>query len=119
MRPGVAFLCALASLPQLRRERKAPRAAAGAAHADEDRLLLLLAEVGAVQHLRGLLLEQVVQRQIAGEDAVVGRERGLIGRRRRGDLGLARRLGCFDFRHRALKSSNAGLTRVSMLTIGT
>jgi hypothetical protein len=40
-------------------------------------LLLLLGEVGAFQHARGLLLEQLMHREIAGDDAVVGRERGI------------------------------------------
>src|SRR5581483_5427763 len=54
------------SPPQLGGEGKAAGAAAWAAHADQQALLLLVGEIGAVEHFRGLLLEQVVQRQIAG-----------------------------------------------------
>ena len=39
-------------------------------HGDEDVLLLLLVEVGAVEHLPRLLLEQLVQRQRAVESAL-------------------------------------------------
>src|SRR5262245_28252782 len=48
---------------ELRGERHGAGAAAGAVHGDEDVLLLLLVEVGAVEHLPRLLLEQLVQRQ--------------------------------------------------------
>ena len=45
-------------------------------------MLLLVVEVGAVEHGSGLLLEQVVERQVAGDDAVVGGEcGGVLGRR--------------------------------------
>jgi hypothetical protein len=106
------------SPPQLRRERKSPRAAAGAGHADEDALLLLFGEVGAVEHAGGLLLEQLMQRQVGGDDAVVGRERGFFGLpqlfgpgRRRGFALCAsprlRRLGLFALGHGRILSSPA------------
>src|SRR4051812_41527049 len=47
-------------------------AAAGTAHGDEDALLLLLVEIGSVEHLARLLLKQVVQREITDGDLVVG-----------------------------------------------
>jgi hypothetical protein len=81
---------------QLRRERKPSGPAAGAAHGDEDRLLLLVGEVGALQHDRGLLLEQLVQRQIAGEDLVVGPQGGDV---RRCCAGFAFRHGFLLTRH--------------------
>src|SRR5207253_1102133 len=40
-------------------------AATGAAHRDEDVLLLLLVEIGAIEHRARLLREQVVQREAA------------------------------------------------------
>jgi hypothetical protein len=85
----------LSGLTKFRRKRHPARAAARAAHGDEDALLLLVAEIGALQHGAGLLLEQVVQGQVAGHDAVVvGRDgRG----RRRG--GLARRFLFPGLRH--------------------
>jgi hypothetical protein len=39
-------------------------------------LLLFVGQVGALQHGCGLPLEEFVQRQIAGEDLIVGRRRG-------------------------------------------
>src|SRR5579863_2084237 len=56
--------------PQLCGERKRASRAARAAHADQDALLLFFGEIGTVQHPRGLLLEQFVQRQIAGHDLI-------------------------------------------------
>ena len=50
-------------------------AAAGTAHGDEDALLLLLVEIGAVEHLARLLLKQLVQREITDGDLVVGARR--------------------------------------------
>src|SRR5712671_126381 len=44
------------------------RPAARAAHREQDALLFFLADVGLVQDRGGLLLKQVVLRQIAGED---------------------------------------------------
>src|SRR4029077_10104134 len=100
---------------QLRRKAHPARPAAGAAHGDEDALLLLVVEVGAFQHGAGLLLEQVVERQVAGDDAVVGGERGgLVGR----GAGFLCRFGFLALRHRVPGSSYAGLTRVSMLRAG-
>jgi len=66
---------------QLRRKAHPARAAAGAGHGDEDALLLLVVEVGAVEHGAGLALKEFVERQVAGDDAVVGGERGVLGRR--------------------------------------
>ena len=54
-------------------------------HGDEDILFLLLVEIGAVEHLPGLLLEQLMQRQRALRDWVLGPG---IGLRRRGFGGL-------------------------------
>jgi hypothetical protein len=94
-RPG-AVVNERASRPplQLRRERKTAGAAARTAHGDENALLLLVVEIGILQHGPRLLLEQLVQRQIAGEDAVGGWRLDLIGRRRgpnsRRRAGLAR-----------------------------
>jgi len=67
---------------QLRGKAHPARPAAWAAHADQDGLLLLVVEIGALQHGRGLLLKQRVQREVAGEDLVVGRRRGRDRRRR-------------------------------------
>ena len=47
------------------RVRHGAGSATGAAHGDEDVLPLLLVEVGAVEHLSRLLLEQLVQRKRA------------------------------------------------------
>src|SRR5580704_655831 len=67
---------------QLRRKRHPARPAARAAQGDEDALLLLVVEVGALQHGAGLALEEFVERQVAGDDAVVGGEGvGVLGRR--------------------------------------
>ena len=58
-------------------------------------MLLLVVEVGALQHGAGLALEQLVERQVAGDDAVVGGERGgVLGRRYDG---FSRRLVFFFF----------------------
>src|SRR5436309_13942512 len=46
-------------------ERHRAGAATGAAHGDENVLLLLFVEVGAIEQLSGLLLEQRVQRECA------------------------------------------------------
>src|SRR5579862_2655914 len=73
---------------QLRRKAHPARPTARAAHGDEDALLLLVVEVGAVEHGAGLALKQFVERQVAGDDAVVGGERGgVLGRRGGGFLG--------------------------------
>src|SRR5215469_15652900 len=49
--------------PELGGERHRAGAATGAAHDDENVLLLLLVEVGAIEQLPGLLFEQRVQRE--------------------------------------------------------
>jgi hypothetical protein len=49
-------------------ERGAAGATAGAAHGEQDALALLVVEIGALQHLGSLLLEQLVERQVAGFD---------------------------------------------------
>jgi len=77
-------LNSIPSLPPLQLRRKAHPAgpATRAAHGDEDALLLLFVEVGALQHGAGLALEEFVERQVAGDDAVVGGEGGgVLGRR--------------------------------------
>jgi hypothetical protein len=67
---------------QLRRKRHSAGPAAGAAQGDEDALLLLVVEVGAVEHGAGLALKEFVERQVAGDNAVVGGEGvGVLGRR--------------------------------------
>jgi hypothetical protein len=87
---------------QLRRKRHPPCPAARAAHGDEDALLLVVVEVGAVEHGGGLFLEQFVERQVAGDDAVVGGERGVLLRRPGG--GFSRWLFSFRwFRHYAVR----------------
>src|SRR5579862_443707 len=103
---------------QLRRERKAAGTAAWAAHADQDALLLLFAEIGAVEHDARLLLEQFVQRQIARHDACFVRRRdATFGH---GVGGFSRRFSFFPgLRHHIPSSSYAGSTRVSMISIGT
>src|SRR5580700_7907131 len=78
---------------QLRRKRHPARPAARAAQGDEDALLLLVVEVGAVEHGGGLALEEFVERQVAGDDAVVGGERGGVLGRRGG--GFSRRFFSF------------------------
>jgi hypothetical protein len=100
---------------QLRRKRHPARPAAGAAQGDEDALLLLVVEVGALQHGAGLALKEFVERQVAGDDAVVGGQRGVPGRR---GGGFSWGFVFFGFRHCILSSSYAGLTRVSMLSVG-
>src|SRR5262245_6531772 len=82
----VAHPTILRFAPELRRERHRAGAAARAAHGDEDALLLLLVEVGTIEHHARLLPEQLVQREAARFHLiVVRRRRGLakgIGRRR-------------------------------------
>src|SRR5215470_8243478 len=68
------------SAPELRGERHGAGAAAGAAHGNEDVLLLLLVEVGTVEHLPRLLLEQFVQRERAVGNLLL--RRGVGSRRR-------------------------------------
>src|ERR1700689_4578813 len=76
------LMAGVSSPLQLRRKRHPTRPATRAAQGDEDALLLLVVEVGALQHGAGLALEQFVERQVAGDDAVVGGERGGgLGRR--------------------------------------
>src|SRR5258708_23095235 len=65
-------------------ERHRAGAATGAAHGDENVLLLLLVEVGAIEQLSGLLFEQRVQRECAIRNLIL--RRGLpsgVGLRRR------------------------------------
>src|SRR5215470_7346791 len=57
-------------LLQLHAERHPARPAARAGHRHEDALSLLLVDVGALQHIAGLLFEQVVKGQIADADGV-------------------------------------------------
>ena len=101
-----AFLNCFSPPPlQLRRKRHPAGPAAGAAHGDEDTLLLLVVEVGALQHGAGLALEEFVERQVAGDDAVVGGERGGVLGRRGG--GFSWRLFSFRwFRHYAVRKSS-------------
>src|SRR4051812_4771311 len=54
---------------QLHGVRQAPASAAGAAHRDQEVLLLLLIEVRALDEVTGLLCEQIVQRHAAGRAA--------------------------------------------------
>jgi hypothetical protein len=82
---------------QLRRKRHPAGPAAGAAHGDEDALLLLVVEVGAVEHGAGLALEELVERQVAGDNAVVGGEGGGVLGRWGG--GFSWWFGFFGFRH--------------------
>src|ERR1700722_3751381 len=93
---------------QLGGKRKAAAAAAGAAYADEEALFLLLGEIGARQHGAGLLGEQLMQREIAGQDPGIGRERGVLGRRLR-LLGFSR-LWFLRLWHWLSGSSYAGLS---------
>jgi hypothetical protein len=60
---------------QLSRKRKSARPAARATHPDQDALLLLIVEVGAVEHDAGLLLKQLMQGQVAGHDLILGDSR--------------------------------------------
>src|SRR6266446_8470754 len=62
-------------------ERHRASAATGAAHGDENVLLLLLVEVGAIEQMSGLLFEQRVQREYAIRNLIL--RRGL-----RSDVGL-------------------------------
>src|SRR5262249_23240240 len=63
-----------AKLPlELGGERHCAGAATGAAHGDENVLLLLLVEIGSVEQLSRLLLEQRVQRERAIRNLVLGR----------------------------------------------
>src|SRR5690349_2639683 len=75
---------------QLRRERQRAGAAARAAHGNQDALLLLLVEIGAVEHGARLLREQVVQREAARFGLIVRRR----GRRAAKRLGRGRRREC-------------------------
>src|SRR5215467_12840225 len=59
-------------------ERHCAGAATGAAHGDENVLLLLLVEVGAIEQLSGLLFEQRVQREGAIRNLIL--RRGLRSR---------------------------------------
>src|SRR5215467_10620916 len=70
--------------PELSGERHPAGTAAGAAHSDQDILLLLLVEVEAIEHRARLLLKQLMQRQVAGL-ALAWRRRlaDRVGRRRR------------------------------------
>src|SRR6516225_68859 len=54
-------------------ERHRASAATGAAHGDENVLLLLLVEVGAIEQLPGLLFEQRVQREGAIRNLILRR----------------------------------------------
>src|SRR5262249_41066943 len=66
-----------AKLPlELGGERHCAGAATGAAHGDENILLLLLVEIGPVKQLSRLLLEQRVQRERAMRNLVLGRPLG-------------------------------------------
>ncbi len=60
-------------LAQFHAERQAAGAAAGAGHGEEDRLLLLLVDIGTIEHRRGLLLEQFVKREVACTDLRIDR----------------------------------------------
>ena len=91
---------------QLRRKTHPAGPAARAAHGDEDALLLLVVEVGAVEHGAGLALEEFVERQVAGDDAVVGGEGGGVLGRRGG--GFSRLFVFFRFRHHWSGSSTRG-----------
>src|SRR5262245_55733462 len=74
---------------ELRGERHRAGAAARAAHGDQDALLLLLVEIGAIEHGPRLLREQLVQRQAAALGLTVirgGRLAERIGRRGRREL---------------------------------
>ena len=69
---------AAAELPlELRGVGHSAGAAARAAHGDEDVLLLLLVEIAAIEHLPGLLLEELVQRQRAERNLIVPRPAGI------------------------------------------
>src|SRR5262249_49959847 len=67
---------------ELERVGHSAGAATWAAHGDEDALLLLLIKIGTLQQFGGLPFEQLMQRQIAEADLVLGRSVG--GCRRRG-----------------------------------
>src|SRR6266481_6645520 len=54
-------------------ERHRASAATGAAHGDENVLLLLLVEIGAIEQLPGLLFEQRVQREGAIRNLILRR----------------------------------------------
>ena len=58
---------------ELDRVRHGAGSAAGAAHGDQDVLLLLLVEVGSGEHLSRLLLEQVMEREPAVRDLILRR----------------------------------------------
>src|ERR1043166_7689033 len=60
----------LLSLIEFCGKRESARAAARAVHGAEDVLLLLLVEIGAFEHRHRLLLEQIVQREIAVFDPI-------------------------------------------------
>src|SRR5579871_3549426 len=98
--------------PDLGGERHTAGAAAGARGGDQDSLLLLLVEVGAVEHGPDLLLKQIMQREIARAEAVGGGgratphgrlpPRGARGRRRRSSacaLGQGLILPSYDVDH--------------------
>src|SRR5262249_36581016 len=77
---------------QLDAERHPACAAAGAGHGNQDAKLLLLVEIGALQHVAGLLLEQLMKRQVAGADqgSVAGTRGGVSFARPRRRLGFGR-----------------------------
>jgi hypothetical protein len=69
--------------PHAERHSACPATRAG--HSHEDALSLLLVDVGALQHIAGLLFEQFVEREVAGADCVNIAGRGC------GGIGFARR----------------------------
>src|SRR5690348_15350508 len=93
---------ALASAPQLGGVGHRAGAAARATHRHQNVLLLLLIEIGALEHLARLKLEQFMQRKARGDELVLG---GTIGGGVAQRGGRRRRIACTSAsRHRLRRS---------------
>src|SRR4029077_6626723 len=68
---------------QLHAERHSTCAAARAGHGDQDALLLFLVDVGVLQHIPRLLLDQFVKRQVADTGSVGSVAGGVLAGMRR------------------------------------
>src|SRR6266478_2452693 len=90
-------------------ERHRAGTATGAAHGDENVLLLLLVEVGAIEQLSGLLFEQRVQRECAIRNLIL--RRGF-----RSGVGLPCRWSAPDLSGPALAVRHSCLRHVSAVS---